>query len=69
MLFLCLFLFILPQQVPMRTVALCKCCSLMTSVEQAIANETWTDGDPQQEEEDLWDDARLQVSVTVLFHG
>lgn len=41
----------------------------MTSVEQAIANETWTDGEPQQEEEDLWDDARLQASVTVLFHG
>ena len=33
---------------------------------QAISREIWTDGEPQQEEEDLWDDARLQVSVGQL---
>lgn len=27
---------------------------------EAISREIWTDGEPQQEEEDLWDDARLQ---------
>ena len=33
----------------------------------AISREIWTDGEPQQEEEDLWDDARLQVSVGQLY--
>ncbi|XP_068717854.1 DNA-dependent protein kinase catalytic subunit-like isoform X1 [Montipora capricornis] len=27
---------------------------------EAIATESWTSGEPQQEEEDLWDDGRLQ---------
>ena len=37
-----------------------------TCLKQAIATESWQGGEPQQEEEDLWDDGRLQVSQVWL---
>ena len=30
---------------------------------QAIGKDAWENGEPLQEEEDLWDDARLQVCI------
>lgn len=33
-----------------------------TCLKQAIATESWPGGEPQREEEDLWDDGRLQVN-------
>jgi len=37
--------------------------------EQAIGNDAWENGQPLQEEEDLWDDARLQVCIGCVLSG
>ena len=37
--------------------------------EQAIGNDAWENGQPLQEEEDLWDDARLQVCIGYILSG
>lgn len=34
---------------------------------QAIGKDAWENGKPLQEEEDLWDDARLQVCIDCVL--